>query len=482
MLIVLACILLAGGIFIVDIAKLPLGVAAGVAYVAVVLISLWLPRWQYSIIVAAGVSVLTIFGFLWSEPAGIPWMVVANRLLALVAIWLTAIVGVWLVHAKRRKSEEALRMQKSFSDTLFETAPAVVLLLDPNGRITGINPYLEQVSGYSAKEVLGKYWFEVFAPKDGQPDHPQSLHDVSGKAVEPRATNTIITKNGKQRRIEWRGTTLSDAAGKVVGYLNVGHDVTERIEQERALRKAEQEALHARNAKSRFLETASNDLRHYLQTLSLLNGALRKVVTESRAQNMFAMQSDALAHLSDLLNDLLQISELDSGEIELKITDIPIQDIFRRLQDEFDYQAKAKGLQLNFDSQSEIAHSDRVLLTRIIRILVSNAIRYTNQGVVSVNCRRQPGGLRITVQDSGIGIAADQLARIFDEFYRVDKDPASRSGSLGLGLSIVERSANLLGTQVDVESKPGQGSSFSLVVPVASAIAMGSAGPTEDTY
>jgi PAS domain-containing protein len=167
-LVALACGVLATGIFLIDVASLPLGVAAGVAYVAVVLISLYLPRWQYSIFIAGVVSILTMLGFFMSERAGVPWMVIANRLLALVAIWLTAIGGSWLVHSRRKKSEEALRMQKSFSDTLFEKTPAVVLHLDPTGKITGINPYLEQVSGYSAKEVLGKYWFEIFAAEDEQ--------------------------------------------------------------------------------------------------------------------------------------------------------------------------------------------------------------------------------------------------------------------------------------------------------------------------
>jgi signal transduction histidine kinase len=90
--------------------------------------------------------------------------------------------------------------------------------------------------------------------------------------------------------------------------------------------------------------------------------------------------------------------------------------------------------------------------------------------------------LRISVQDSGIGIAPDQLARIFDEFYRVDSDPVGRDGGLGLGLSIVDRSVNLLGTKMEVESEPGQGSSFSLVVPAGSVGAIRSAEPTGDTY
>ena len=336
----LVCIALAAGIFTVDIQSLPLGVAAGVPYVGVVLIALWLPKWQHTFVVAAGVSVLTVLGFILSEPAGIPWMVVANRILALCAIWLIAIAGSWLVITRRREAEDDLR-------------------------------------------------------------------------------------------------------------------------------RVEREVDRARNAKSRFLKTASNDVRHNLQTLSLLHGALRKTVPQAKAQNMFAKQGEALAQLSDLLNSLLEISEIESGEVQAEIAETPIQGIFQQLQDEFNYQAQAKDLQLVFDSQSETALSDSVLLKRIIRLLVSNAIRYTNRGEVKVFCSRESGGLRITVQDSGIGIEPDQLSNIFDEFYRIHNDPAARNNGLGLGLSIVERSATLLGTKMEVASKPGQGSSFSLVVPAA---------------
>lgn len=343
--IVLACTVLAVAIFIIDISSLPLGVAAGVAYVAVVLVSLWLPGWKFPFVAAAGVSVLTVLGFLLSEPAGVPWMVVANRLLALAAIWLTAIVGSWLIFATRKHSEEAFQ-------------------------------------------------------------------------------------------------------------------------------KAEQEADRARNAKSRFLETASNDMRQHLQTLSLLNGALRKTVSDPKAHKLFAMQSDAVAHLSDLLHSLLELSNLESGDVELIIGEISIADIFGQLQDEFDGQARAKGLQLSFDSEGEVAYADRKLLTRIIRILVSNAIRYTKEGGVQVYCRPESDGLRITVEDSGIGIEPDQLARIFEEFHQVDGEPIARNGGLGLGLGlgllIVERSLNLLGANLEMESKPGLGSRFSIGVPAYS--------------
>jgi len=334
------CFVLAVGIFLLDVASFPLGVAAGVFYVGVVVISLWLPKWQHTFIVAGAVSFLTAFGFLMSEPAGVLWMVVANRLLTLVAIWLVAIGGSWVVLTKRRKSDEALQ-------------------------------------------------------------------------------------------------------------------------------KVSQEADRARHAKSRFLEASSNDIRHHLQTLMLLNGALHKTARETKAQEMVTKQGNALAQLSDLMNSLLEISELESGEVELNITDVKIQDVFGKLQSEFEYQAEAKGLVLKFDYESGAVRSDSTLLSRIIRLLISNAIRYTEVGEVTVTCQRESSGLIINVRDTGIGIAPDQLASIFDEFYKVDNDPAGRHGGLGLGLSIVEHGARLLNGKIEVESELGSGSRFSVLIPAA---------------
>ncbi len=334
------CAALSISIFIVDIASLPLGVAAGVAYVVVVLLALWLSHWKYTLFVAGGVSVLTILGFLFSEPAGVPWMVIVNRVLALAAIWLIAVVGGWLVFSKRRRLEQALQQ-------------------------------------------------------------------------------------------------------------------------------AEKEADRARSAKSRFLSATSNEMRQHLQTLSLLSEVLRKTLAEPKAQEVFTKQNDAVAHLADLLNSILEFCELESGDVQPTITDVAVQGVFQQLRDEFESQAQAKQLQLRFSSQDDTVLSDQMLLAQILRSLVSNAIRYSEQGDIDVTSQREPSGLRISVRDSGMGIASDELAKIFDEFYRVKNDPVDRSSGRGLGLSIVDRGLELLQSTIEVESEPGLGSTFSFVLPVA---------------
>lgn len=336
----LICGAIALAVFVFDVMSLPLGVAVGVAYVPAVLVSLILPRWQQTVLVATVVSVLTILGFLLSQQSVALWMVLTNRLLALVAIWLTAIGGHRLIASKRRATEERLEL-------------------------------------------------------------------------------------------------------------------------------AEQETHNARGAKKRFLDAASNDIRHHLQTLVLLNAALEKTSDRDKVRKMLGMQADALGHLSDLMNSLLDITDIESGDVEPNIQDVELNTILENLEEEFRGKAEAKHLDLVVDRTTGIVRTDSTLLTQVLRSLMSNAIRYTEKGGIAVNCFRDSEGVRVTVRDSGIGITHDHFEKIFDEFYRVENDPAARNVGLGLGLTIVDRIVRLLDIRLDVDSEPGKGSSFSLLLPVA---------------
>jgi len=336
----LICGAIALVVFVFDVMSLPLGVAAGVAYLPAVLVALRLPHWQQTFAVAGVCSILTVVGFLMSEQSAALWMVLTNRLLALSVIWLTAIGGNWLILHKREVAEEKLKH-------------------------------------------------------------------------------------------------------------------------------AERETDNARLAKKRFLEAASNDIRHHLQTLVLINAALGRTTEPEKVHKMLAMQGDALGHLSDLMNSLLDITDIESGDIELNMQDVELNRILENLDKEFRSKADAKNLDLTVDRTSGVVRSDSALLTQVLRSLMSNAIRYTDNGGIVVNCFRETEGVRVMVRDSGIGIMPDHLESIFDEFYKVHNDPAGRNAGLGLGLTIVDRLVRLLGITLDVDSEPGQGSSFSLLLPVA---------------
>ncbi|MBU0622494.1 MAG: hybrid sensor histidine kinase/response regulator [Gammaproteobacteria bacterium] len=226
----------------------------------------------------------------------------------------------------------------------------------------------------------------------------------------------------------------------------------------------------ASKAKSRFLAAASHDLRQPLAALMIFLEQLEfERQLSSSGKDVLDHAQQATASLCSLLDGLLDISRLDGQSIRLKIKSFAIQNIFDELGEEFRPIAEQKGIRLKFSPSSAVIESDIILTVQILRNLISNALRYTPSGHVLVGCRHRNGRLAIEVHDTGIGIPEDQLARIFDEFYQVNNPERDRQQGLGLGLSIVERAARLLGHPVALTSKPGKGSTFSVTVPLAKA-------------
>ena len=221
----------------------------------------------------------------------------------------------------------------------------------------------------------------------------------------------------------------------------------------------------ANQGKSRFLATASHDLRQPLQTLSLLNGALRRIVTERDATDALTQQEQAISAMSRLLNALLDISKLELGAIEPEPTDFTVAALFEEMRSDFAVLAANKGLILRIDPCPDGVHSDPSLVEQILRNLVSNAIKYTRQGWIQLRCLREAALVRIEVLDTGVGIPASQLHHIYDEFYQVGVASNTSRDGYGLGLSIVQRLVKLLDLRLDVRSEVGKGSAFSLVLP-----------------
>jgi len=227
-------------------------------------------------------------------------------------------------------------------------------------------------------------------------------------------------------------------------------------------------ADRANQGKSRFLATASHDLRQPLQTLSLLNGTLRRIVTDPDATEALSQQEQAICAMSRLLNALLDISKLESGAIKPEPTDFKVAAVFAELRSDFAGLAANKGLTLRIEPCMDCVHSDPSLVEQILRNLVSNAIKYTRQGWIQLRCLHEAAFVRIEVLDTGVGIPADQLAYIYDEFYQVGVPTNTSRDGYGLGLSIVQRLVKLLNLRLDVRSEVGKGSAFSLALPSSS--------------
>lgn len=234
------------------------------------------------------------------------------------------------------------------------------------------------------------------------------------------------------------------------------------------LREKKEVAETATRAKSRFLAAASHDLRQPTHALGMFVARLGQLQHNAETQQLISNLDRAVHSMRDLLDSLLDVSRLDAGVVPVQVKPFALSEVFERLQAELALMASAKGLRLRIRPSQVWLLSDPALLHRILLNLLSNALRYTASGAVLLSCRPSPEGgfARIEVWDSGIGIAAEHLQDIFKEFYQVGNIERDRGKGLGLGLNIVQRTAHLLGCSVQVHSRPGVGSRFSVQVPL----------------
>ena len=233
------------------------------------------------------------------------------------------------------------------------------------------------------------------------------------------------------------------------------------------LKEQKVQAERANIAKSKFLAAASHDLRQPLYSLGLFTSVLDESAKDPKTRNIVEQINMSVEALKSLFNSLLDISKLDAGAVEVNKVKFSVQPLFDRLANAFDMQAEQKGLRIHWPSCAYTAKSEEDLLEQILRNYVENAIRYTKSGYITVSCEVSDNTMRITVSDTGIGIAEEELDSIYDEFHQIGNTQRDRSKGLGLGLAIVYRTAKLLGHQIDVESKLGVGSRFSIIIDTA---------------
>nr|WP_208408157.1 PAS domain-containing hybrid sensor histidine kinase/response regulator [Variibacter gotjawalensis] len=241
-----------------------------------------------------------------------------------------------------------------------------------------------------------------------------------------------------------------------------------------ALGRAKAEADDANISKTRFLAAASHDILQPLNAARLYVTSLKERSHDGEDGRLAQNADASLEAVEEILGTLLDISRLDAGAMKPDITTFAIGDLLRQLELEFAPAAKEKGLTIHVVPSSLAISSDRHLLRRLLQNLISNAIKYTVKGSILVGCRRQGQTVTICVYDTGVGIPRSQLRAIFREFHRLDRGARVAQG-LGLGLSIVDRIAKVLGHTVRTESKVGQGSRFSVTLPRAAKAAASAA-------
>jgi len=339
----------------------------------------------------------------------------------------------------------------------------------PDNVARWINPAVARITGYNVAECLA------------MPDYPLPIvHDDDRMAMARYLAAAARGDSGnheefrirrKDGGLRWGAVSwqpIADEKGRNVGYRTSVRDITDTKHIEHELRDAYREAEKADRAKTRFLASASHDLRQPLQAISMFSGALQVSLEDGKNRETVMRIQECIGGANELLEALLDVSRLDAGVLTPRPRDFIACDLMERIELEFAAQAKEKRLALQVVPSTAIVHTDLALLHRIISNLVANAVRYTDRGRVLIGCRLHGRLLRFEIWDTGQGIEAALRERVFEEFFQIGNPERDRHRGLGLGLALVRRLAALLRLTVSLDSRVGRGSVFRVDVPLAS--------------
>lgn len=355
---------------------------------------------------------------------------------------------------------------RAYLDSIIATIRQPLVVLDEELRVISASSSFHHVFSVEPEDLIGRYLLTV-ADHLNVPALRDFLASVQARGISIKDHEVEIEVPGLGKRMFLMSAlVLREASAAKRKFLVAIVDVTQVKRESRALEAAKLEAERANAGKSRFLAAASHDLRQPLQTISLLQGMLEKRIHDEPTLKLVRRLDETVSSMSGMLDKLLDINQLEAGIVRPAIVDFPIKHLLDELRTELTFHTANNGLDWRVVPSSLTVRSDPRLLEQILRNLLSNAVKYTTNGKLLLGCRRHGDYLRIEVWDTGPGIPELELQAIFDEFHQLDNPARERSKGLGLGLAIVQRLADLLGHKIDVRSRLGVGSVFTIEVPL----------------
>jgi PAS domain S-box-containing protein len=384
----------------------------------------------------------------------------------------------------RRAMEEALADSEQRYRTLAENVSDILVRIGPDGLIRYVSPSSRSI-GADPEESIGKHFLDFIAP--GRVTHSQALVDGLFDGIEPDGTtrreHLLHTPDGRDLWLEGSPKLIRDDQGRIVEAVTVLRDITSRKAMEAELVAARAEAEAAAAAKAEFLANMSHEIRTPLTAVIGFSGLLAASTDlPPRAQDhVRRIQSGGRALLATV-NDILDFSKLEAGQVEIRHEACDPAVVAREALELFEANADAKGLALTLEGEAPAGlWLDPGRLRQILLNLVGNAVKFTDQGGVTVRLAWDYDRLRVGVIDTGAGISPENQALLFRKFSQVDASSTRRHGGTGLGLAICRGLAEAMGGKIGVDSTPGQGSTFWFELPAPPAVAgAGHAAPPDE--
>lgn len=420
----------------------------------------------------------------------------AARTRGSVAIWIFAVgiiltlsIVIWAYMqiqremAERKRVQAALQDISAFRQAILDSANFSIISTTFDGTIRSFNKAAERWLGYKANEVVGKMTPAIIHDPQEVARRAEELSGELGMRIDP-GFDVFVAKArlGKSEEKEWSYirkdgsrfpvrlsiTALRDKEGEIRGFLGIARDITERKRAEENLQKAKEAAEVANRAKSDFLASMSHEIRTPLNAIIGMADLLTETPLTAEQRNYVELFRNAGDNLLYLINDILDLSKVETGHLELETADFDLGDLLEQTAELMAMSAHIKGLELALHMNTDVPTrltGDPNRLRQLLINLIGNAVKFTERGEVVIHVENDqesgdPGMLRFSVSDTGMGIPPDKTDKIFERFTQADRSIARSYGGTGLGLAITQKLVELMGGRIWVDSQVGQGSTF----------------------
>jgi two-component system sensor histidine kinase/response regulator len=387
---------------------------------------------------------------------------------------LRMVVGTLQDVTDRKIAELESRRAENKYKLVLETVKMPAVSLDHNGDIIFCNKYMSDLLGYELHEILGLNWAATFVPK-GMRENTNVLFEKG--SFQQQNINAVICRNGEERLISWQNTISHDEEGNIKEVTGIGEDITERQKKTLELISAKEEAERSSKFKSEFLSIMSHEIR---TPMNAVIGTTNLLLSEDpRPEQLEYLNTLKFSgeNLLAIINDILDYNKIEAGKLELNKIPFNIHHLTQRIKKSFYAKAFEKNLEIDLvidDTIPAMLMGDQVRLGQVLNNLVSNAIKFTHIGKVCITLEKQKAknggvGIKFTIADTGIGIAAENLHIIFDPFEQETQNSDADYGGTGLGLAITKRLVELHKSSISVQSKIAKGTAFTFTINFAKA-------------
>ena len=369
-----------------------------------------------------------------------------------------------------KKTEESLRSAEENYRKIFENAIEGIFQIHPEGRYLNVNPALTSILGYlSPTDLIGSVT-DIAKQVHVEPDRFAEFCEVLEKnASITNFESQVYRRDGSIIWVSEHARAVRDGYGRLLYYEGATEDIMARRQVEGAMAEARDAAIESARLKTEFLANMSHEIRTPMNGIIGMTGLLLETELSPRQKDFTETIADSSEALLKIINDILDFSKIEAGMVTFEEIDFALSDVVEGVADLFAGRALSKGIELSVviaQDASEFLRGDPGRLRQVLTNLVGNALKFTDAGEVRVGVHvatdsEHETELRFEIEDTGIGISAEQQARLFQAFVQADGSTTRRYGGSGLGLAICRRLVSQMGGEIGIESEPGEGSKFS---------------------